>query len=503
MRSCGILMPVFSLGSPYGIGNFGPKAYEFVDFLEASGQTFWQILPLGSTGYGDSPYQSFSTFAGNPYFISPELLIKEKLLTKKACDAFDFGSDPERVDYGKLYENRYTLLHKAFQKFRPSPEYEAFLSRNEFWLPDYALFMALKNERGGVSWDQWEEPLRFREVFALQEAQKRLSKEIRFQCFLQYQFYRQWGLLKDYAAKRHIRIIGDLPIYVAYDSADVWAGADQFLLDEHRKPIRVAGCPPDAFSEDGQLWGNPLYRWDSMKKQAQPYSWWIRRIRFALQIYDMIRIDHFRGFESYYTIPYGALNAKAGKWVKGPGMSLFKALEKELGKDLPIIAEDLGYLTKAVHDLRDKSGFPGMKVLQFAFDSREDSDYLPHHYTKHSVCYTGTHDNDTLLGWEKSAKAEDIEYAKQYLHYTGDEGFNWTMIRAALMSVSDLCILTMQDLIGLDSSGRINTPSTTEGNWQWRIREGCINAWIAGVILENTRLYARDNKKSFQSDSNR
>ncbi len=489
MRACGILMPIFSLSNKYGIGTFGRSAFEFVDFLAEGGQSYWQILPLSPTNYGDSPYQSFSSYAGNPYFIDPELLIEEGLLEKKEADSFDFGSDPLRIDYGKLYENRADMLRLAFARFKKSAEYEAFCEENAYWLRDYSLFFALKTRHPEKPLCEWDGPLKKREPSAIEKIRTELSNEIEFCKFCQFKFYRQWFSLKEYANEKGIKIIGDIPIYVAADSADLWADPLQFQVDTNLECKRVAGCPPDAFSDEGQLWGNPLYDWKHMKSDG--YSWWKRRIAFALKIYDVVRIDHFRAFESYYSIPAGDKNAVNGRWVKGPDMSLFREIKRELGSDLPIIAEDLGFLTPAVYKLLKSSGFPGMKVLQFAFDSREESNYLPHNYINNCVVYTGTHDNDTVMGWTKTAAESDVKFARRYLHVDDKEGFNWAMMRAALASVADTCILMMPDLLGLGSEGRINTPSTLGDNWQWRIGEGCVNSWLAKILRENTELYSR------------
>ncbi|MBQ7059579.1 MAG: 4-alpha-glucanotransferase [Firmicutes bacterium] len=495
MRRSGILMPVFSLASPYGIGDFGSKAYEFVDFLKKAGQSLWQILPLNPTNYGDSPYQSFSTYAGNPYFISPELLIRDGLLTEQEAGSFDFVTDKNKVDYGKLYWNRLKMLEIAYRRFVPDEAFEKFVKEQSFWLEDFCLFMALKNAHDDRAWIEWEEELKLHEEKAVEEARVLYQDRIGFYRFLQYEFYIQWHALKDYANKNEIQIVGDIPIYVAYDSADVWGKSEMFQLDEERVPLAVAGCPPDAFSADGQLWGNPLYRWEDMAKEEIPYQWWKERIAYSLKLYDIVRIDHFRGFEAYYSIPFGDESAKNGKWKKGPGIHLFEEIEKNLGGDLPIIAEDLGYLTPEVHQLLKDTGFPGMKVLQFAFDPAGDNDYLPHNLVNNAVIYTGTHDNDTIIGWLKSAAPGEVAYAKAYLHATQEEGFNWTMMRQAMSSVCDTCILMMQDLLGLGTEARINMPSTLGGNWQWRISDGYVNDWLAGIILENTKLYRRIPKK--------
>lgn len=490
MRRSGILLPVFSLPSRYGIGDFGPEAYRFVDFLSEAGQSLWQILPLNPTNYGDSPYQSFSTFAGNPYFISPERLIEEGLLTKQEADGYDFGSDPEKIDYGKLYSHRLAMLELSYRRFQGGDEYSRFVQDNAWWLDDYALFMAFKNAHHDVSWLQWEDDLRFRRPQAMACAREQYADRIGFYKFLQYEFSRQWTALKAYANQKGIQIVGDIPIYVAFDSADVWAHTEEFQLDENLLPIDVAGCPPDAFSEDGQLWGNPLYRWEQMAAEPDPFHWWKQRISCALKWYDIVRIDHFRGFAGYYTIPYGSRNARHGVWKKGPRRKFFQEIEKSLGSHLPIIAEDLGYLTPDVYRLKEQTGFPGMKVLQFAFDNL-DNEYLPHRYTSHCVVYTGTHDNDTILGWAAHTSAWALEHAQQYCNLHQNEGLNWAMMRLALESCADTCILTMQDLLGLDSQGRINTPATVGGNWQWRMKGECLNSWLAKIIKDLTILYAR------------
>jgi len=500
MRTCGILMPIFSLPSRYGIGTFGKEAFRFVDFLEKAGQSYWQILPLNPTNYGDSPYQSFSSFAGNPYFIDIELLIDEGLITTEEADSFDFGTDHTTVDYGKLYKNRLNLLRIAFKNFKADDAYNSFIKENEYWLEDYILFMALKNAHNDEAWSTWEKSLRRREEKALNKAKSDYSDVMDFYRFVQFKFNEQWENLKKYANSKNVGIIGDIPIYVAYDSADVWANPKQFLLDEELNPTVVAGCPPDAFSEDGQLWGNPIYNWEEMENND--FAWWKRYLSHALKRYDLTRIDHFRGFESYYTIPFGDEDAKKGKWVKGPDIRLFNALKEEFGENLPIIAEDLGLLTPAVLKMLEATAFPGMKVLQFAFDPALTSDYLPHNLVKNCVVYTGTHDNDTIIGWLDSASVAEVETAKRYLNCNSRENFGWAMMRMALMSVADTCILMMNDIIGLDSSARINTPSTVGGNWQWRIDGGCINDWLANILYENTKIYGRivKNERSIEKE---
>lgn len=499
MRSSGILMHISSLPSPYGIGTMGKEAKKFVDFLVKAGQRYWQVLPICPTSYGDSPYQSFSSFAGNPYFIDLDILCKEKLLRKAECEACDWGKDLTRVDYDILYKNRYPLLHKAFERFQKKiPEdYKGFCEQQEDWLEDYALFMALKDTHQGASWIEWEPELKKREEDAVTQARQELAEEIDFWKMLQYLFYKQWHSLKQYANDRGIRMIGDLPIYVALDSADVWANPKQFYLDEELLPIDVAGCPPDAFSEDGQLWGNPLFRWDVMKKDG--YRWWTRRIDKVSKLFDVVRIDHFRGFDSYYAIPYGDTTARNGKWREGPGIELFRSIEEKLGK-LDIIAEDLGYLTESVRKLLADSGFPGMKLIQFAFDSREDGDYLPHNYTRNSVVYAGTHDNDTILGWMKTAPRSCVAYAKEYLRLTQEEGYHWGVMRAVWSSVCDTAVVTMQDLLGLSSVGRMNTPSTLGCNWMWRMKAGAIDSKLTKKIRKQVELYGRLPKETEESN---
>jgi 4-alpha-glucanotransferase len=487
-------MPISSLPSPYGIGTMGKAARKFIDFLEKAGQKYWQILPICQTSYGDSPYQSFSSFAGNPYFIDLEYLCREKLLTKKECESFAWGSNPSYVDYGTLYESRYALLRKAYVRFQKNipQDYASFCKKEKEWLDEYALFMALKDANGGVSWLEWEPDFKRRKEEALEEARKTYASDIDFYCMLQYLFFKQWRELKAYANGKGIDIIGDVPIYVALDSADVWANPTQFYLDKNLNPIEVAGCPPDAFSEDGQLWGNPLFRWDVMKKDG--FTWWTKRVKAVASLYDIVRIDHFRGFDSYYAIPAKDDTAKNGKWKKGPGMALFETLEQNLGK-LPIIAEDLGFLTPSVHKLLKDSGFPGMKVIQFAFDAREDSDYLPHNYPTNCVVYTGTHDNDTVMGWMKTAPKQSVKFAKEYLNLTEEEGYNWGMMRAAWSSVADLAIVPLQDIIGLGSEARINIPSTLGNNWKWRATEDQINNKLAKRVYKYVQMYGRVNNE--------
>ena len=483
-------MHISSLPSPYGIGTMGKEARKFADFLEKAGQKYWQILPICPTSYGDSPYQSFSSFAGNPYFIDLETLCKEKLLKKSECESFPWGENPHYVDYGVMYQSRYQLLRLAFNRFKKDipDEFYTFCKKEAEWLEEYALFMALKDAHGGVAWFEWEDELRLRKPKALEAARREYADNILFYKMLQYLFYKQWWSLKEYVNGKGIEIVGDVPIYVAGDSADVWANPSQFYLDENLNPIDVAGCPPDAFSADGQLWGNPLFRWDVMKKDN--YEWWTKRIKAVSKLYDVVRIDHFRGFDSYYAIPAKDTTAKNGEWRQGPGMDLFKTLKRRLGK-LNIIVEDLGFLTPSVLKLVADSGFPGMKVVQFAFDSREGSNYLPHTYPTNCVVYTGTHDNDTIMGWMKTAPKASVKFAKEYLNLTKEEGYNWGMMRGAWGSVADTAIVTMQDIIGAGSEARMNTPSTLGGNWEWRATSDQIDNKLAKRVYKYMEMYGR------------
>ena len=451
MRSSGVLMHLSSLPSPYGIGTMGKQAKQFVDFLEKAGQTYWQMLPICPTSYGDSPYQSPSGFAGNPYFIDLDILCTKKLLKKSECRSYQWNVKDDTVDYALLYENRYDLLRKAKVRFFENvpQEYWQFCEKEADWLDDFALFMALKEAHNGAQWSEWERPLKFREAEAIAKAKDTYADEIDFWKMLQYLFFEQWCELKNYANERGIRIIGDVPIYVAGDSVDVWTNPSQFYLDENLEPIDVAGCPPDAFSADGQLWGNPLFRWDVMREDG--YSWWTMRLRKMSTLYDVIRIDHFRGFDSYYAIPGKDTTARNGVWRNGPGMELFRAVEEKLGKP----------------------------------------DYMPHNYDKHCVVYTGTHDNDTILGWMKQAPKNSVKKAKEYLRMTKEEGYNWGMMCGAWMSSANLAVVTMQDLIGLGSSARMNIPSTLGGNWTWRALPGQINAPLANKLHHKTELYGR------------
>lgn len=492
MRRSGVLMPVASLPGRYGIGCFSKEAYKFVDRLKEAGQSYWQILPLGPTGYGDSPYQSFSTFAGNPYFVDLETLIEEGLLTGEECDKYDFGKDSQRIDYEKIYFSRFKVLKLAYKRcdLAGDRKYKKFVAENRFWLDDYALYMAVKNSFGGVSFAEWDDDIRLRRKAAISAYRKKYADEIEFYKYIQYEFSKQWMALKTYANDLGIKIVGDIPIYVAFDSADTWAEPELFQFDEKGFPTAVAGCPPDPFARTGQLWGNPLYNWDHHKETG--YEWWLKRMRHCLKLYDVVRIDHFRAFDAYYAIPYGDTTAEHGKWIKGPGMDLFKTMKKELG-EIDVIAEDLGFLTPSVLRLVKNTGFPGMKVLQFAFDPREESDYLPHNYIKNCVVYTGTHDNDTVIGWYDVISGKDRKYADRYLNNAGHKGreLAWDLIRLAQASVADTCIIPMQDYLGLGSEARINTPSTLGNNWVWRMKKGAFTKGMAKKMKDITRVYCR------------
>lgn len=494
MRGSGILYPISSLPSRFGIGSFSKEALEFVDFLRDAGQSYWQVLPFGPTGYGDSPYQSFSTFAGNPYFISLDDLIEDGLITEEECTALDFGTNPEYCDYGALYESRYKALHMAYKRFvekaEETEDFQAFVKENADWLDDYCLYMALKQENEGKPWSEWEAPYRNRDKKAMAVLGEVISQTMDFFRFQQYEFMKQWKKVRAYAHKNGISIIGDIPIYVAFDSADTWSHPEMFQFDEDNIPISVAGCPPDAFSATGQLWGNPLYDWAYLKKNG--YKWWIRRIERCLEFYDVIRIDHFRGFDEYYAVPFGEETAENGKWKKGPGMDLFRKIRAALG-DVAIIAEDLGYITDSVRELLHESGFPGMKVLQFAFDGSEASLYLPYKHERNCVVYTGTHDNMTTRGWIESINDHDRDFARRYINsiYTDYGQFTWDFIREAFRSVADLCIVPIQDFLVKGNEARMNCPAVAGGNWQWRVTPGLLSKELADSIFEITRVYGR------------
>lgn len=489
-RKSGILLPISSLNSKYGIGAFSKEGYEFVDFLQEAGQGIWQILPLGPTGYGDSPYQSYSTFAGNPYFIDLEELIEDGLLTRQECDAVDFGSHPCYVDYEKMYYGRFRLLRMAYERsnIASNPEFVDFVRENGWWLNDYCLYMAIKDSLGGACWTEWEESIRLRRPEKMEELKAKLEQEIHCYEFQQFLFRKQWWRLKRYANERGIQIVGDLPIYVALDSADAWANPQLFQLNEAAVPKAVAGCPPDAFSATGQLWGNPLYDWQYHRNTN--YDWWISRIWYAFCLYDIVRIDHFRGFDEYYSIPYKDETAQFGHWEKGPGMDLFRVMRERLGEK-QVIAEDLGFLTDSVRQLLAESGYPGMKVLQFAFDPSENSAYLPHKYERNCVVYTGTHDNDTTKHWAETIDDREKDFVKRYLGIEEDGKIRESLIRLAHSSVADTCIIPMQDYLGLGEEARINMPSSLGLNWKWRLGEGLLTKELAGKIRKLTRLYGR------------
>ena len=494
MRTCGILFPIFSLPGKYGIGCFSEEAYRFVDFLKEAKQRYWQILPLGPTGYGDSPYQSFSTFAGNPYLISLEDLIAQGLLTEEECDAVDFG-DGKTVDYGRLYNGRWGLLRKAYERSRHAETnaFASFRRENDFWLGDYALFMAVKNAHGGAGLDSWEPEIRDYRPEAIAAWSEKLKDDIGFYEYLQFEFARQWKKLRDYATAQGISVIGDIPIYVSADSSDFWAHRELFQLDDRGRIRMIAGVPPDGFSATGQVWGNPLYNWVLHKETG--YSWWIRRIAKCRELYDVIRIDHFRGFDEYFAIPAGSETAANGHWEKGPGMDLFNAIEASLGKT-PIIAEDLGYVTDTVRQLVRDTGFPNMKVLEFAFDSRDSSgamEYLPYRYNNNCVVYTGTHDNETLRGWIDSILPVERKQVCEYLDVrTADpQEIVEKMIIAAFSSVADYCIIPLQDYLGLDNSARINHPSTHGTNWKWRVNKEDLSPALAARIAGLAAMYGR------------
>ena len=493
MRTAGVLLPISSLPGNYGIGGFSGEAYEFVDQLVKAGQSCWQILPLGPTGYGDSPYQSFSTYAGNPYYISLDQLASEGLLTGEECRAADVTDNPAYVDYEKVYNTRFRVLRKAFGRFVRLPQipedYYRFREKNRDWLDDYCLYRVLKSRFGGKCWNEWPEEQKRRDLDALEKEKKSFAEEIGFFAFLQYEFHKQWTALKRYANKKGISIIGDIPIYVAFDSADAWANPELFQFDRDGLPKAVAGCPPDAFAATGQLWGNPLYDWKYHSKTG--YAWWIRRMQYCMELYDIVRIDHFRGFESYYAIPYGDKTAENGHWEKGPGLDLFRKAEKTLGK-CSFIAEDLGFLTEEVLQMVKDSGFPGMKVLEFGFDSGPSCSYLPHTFEKNCVVYTGTHDNDTVVGWYDSLDSKSRSFLESYMGhpFTG----SWDLVRMALASVAELAVIPIQDYLGLGTAARVNFPSTLGTNWKWRLLPGEVTDELCERIRSVTAVYDRLKK---------
>ncbi len=489
MRASGILMHISSLPSPYGIGSIGKSAYNFVNFLAKARQKYWQILPLGPTGYADSPYQSFSAFAGNPYYIDLDLLVKDKLLLQKEVDSADFGDEKQGIDYFKLFKNRKPLLNLAVKRFnKGNKKFKQFIKQNEHWINDYALFMALKEKNNYKAFNTWHEDIRIRDEKAIELAKIQSKDYILFWQVVQYLFYKQWAQLKAYANKKGVKIIGDIPIYVSPDSSDLWAMPQLFQVDKTLNLTHVAGCPPDAFSEDGQLWGNPLYDWDYHSETN--YEWWIKRMQHALNIYDVVRIDHFRGFAGYYSIKADEKTAKNGRWRIGPSIAFVNALKLVMPK-MEIIAEDLGYLTPDVYALLKQSKFPGTKVLQFAFGSNEKNNYLPHNYNKNCVVYTGTHDNTTMSDWQTSADKKEVQFCKKYLDIKQEENFTRRCITACFGSVANTCIIPMADWLNLGRQARINTPSTTQGNWQWRLSEDMLTKKLEKDIAEITTMYGR------------
>ncbi|MCR4895586.1 MAG: 4-alpha-glucanotransferase [Lachnospiraceae bacterium] len=498
IRRAGVLLPISSLPSPYGIGTFGKEAYAFVDFLSKAGQSIWQILPLGPTGYGDSPYQSFSTFAGNPYFIDLEELISQGLLTREECDGRDWGGDPAYVDYEKIYFSRFDLLKKAYQRAKKKgllnrSEYLAFQTGEQEWLEDYALYMAVKNHFGGVSYLEWDEDIRLRKKKAMAKYREKLAEEVDFYKFQQFLFFEQWKKLKAYANKKGISIIGDIPIYVSPDGSDTWSHPELFQLDEKGYPTAVAGCPPDIFSETGQLWGNPLYDWKAHKKTG--YAWWLKRLEASFKLYDIVRIDHFRGFDEYWSIPYGDETAVGGKWRKGPGYDLFGTVKEQLG-DRPVIAEDLGVMTDSVVKLVKKTGYPGMKIMQFAFSAYGNSEHIPYNYDRNFVVYTGTHDNDTLVTAIKNMPAADAKYAMKYMGVEKRKDLPKAYIRFAMGSCADTCIIPIQDYLGLDNAARINLPSTLGINWKWRLVPGQLTKELGKEMKSLVKIYGRYGQES-------
>lgn len=485
-------MHLSSLPASYGIGTMGKCAKEFIDFLRKAGQRYWQMLPIGQTSYGDSPYQSFSSFAGNPYFIDLDLLAERGLLDYSEFADSNWGTNSKVVDYGLLYDKRYPLLRLAVNRFLQTEQwdFDRFCEQNASWLEDYALFMTIKEKNGGISWLEWSDGERKRDASVMEQIKNERQEEFRFWKVLQFFFYEQWNALRSYAEENGISIVGDIPIYVALDSADIWANPQYFQLDENLVPTKVAGCPPDGFTAAGQLWGNPLFDWEALERDN--FSWWIKRIGHACHTYHMLRLDHFRGFESYYAIPYGAPDARNGQWEQGPGIKLFRALEEQIGRQ-NIIAEDLGFLTEGVRALLRDSGFPGMKVYELGFDSRDNngSEYLPHNLIHHCVAYTGTHDNDTIQGWLRTGPAEDVEYACNYFNITDRANGHWAMMKSLWSTVADITIVQAQDLFGLGSESRMNRPSILGGNWCWRALPEMFTDELAERLHYNMKIYGR------------
>ena len=490
-RASGVVLPLFSLPSPHGIGTMGQAALDFIDFLADAKQSWWQVLPVGPTSHGDSPYQSPSAFAGNPYFVDLDLLVADGLLHRDEVEAMDWGNDPTLVDYGRLYENRLALLRIACGRGweRDQQEVQAFANKNDDWLDDYALFMAVKRHFGMTAWRTWpDEDIRLHKEHACRQYARELDDDMRLFTYVQYLFFNQWKRLRSYARDRGVGIFGDMPIYVALDSADVWAHPKNYQLDERNDPIEVAGVPPDYFSSEGQLWGNPLYDYAAMERNG--YAWWKRRMQAAAQLYDMVRIDHFRGFARYWSVPADAPTAKSGHWVTGPGIKLIEAL-KQSDPPIQLVAEDLGTPTPEVMELLLLSDLPGMKVLQFAFDGREDNEHLPHGIPQRCVCYTGTHDNAPLAEWFAEESDECIDLARRYVGLNEREGLTWGMVRQGMSSTADLFFAQMQDYLELGSTSRINTPGSTEGNWRWRLQEDQLSHELSERIAGITQLYGR------------
>ena len=491
-RGAGILLPITALPSNYGIGTMGKCAKDFVDYLKESKQSYWQILPLGPTSYGDSPYSAFSSFAGNPYLIDLELLMEDGLLEKKEITSQKWGAQKDDIDYGIIYNSRFVVLRKAVKRLfqKRNEDVESFIQKENSWLDDYALYMAIKNHLNDISIADWPKELKYKEPKAIKEIRKELKEDIQFYKGVQYLFFQQWDALKTYANENGIQIIGDLPIYVARDSADVWASPEQFQLDKKRNPKAVSGVPPDYFSADGQLWGNPLYDWKQIKKEN--YRWWKKRLKQQFRFYDVLRLDHFRGFESYYVVDAKAETAKNGKWKKGPDYDFFKNIQDVIEKK-EIIAEDLGNLTPAVYELLDKTGYPGMKVLEFAFDPNDKSGkYLPHRYTENNVVYIGTHDNETLQQWFEEANPTHVRRAKEYFNIHEDDEANWKMIQGAYRSVAKLVIVQFQDILGLGKEARMNQPSTIGRNWRWRYDKKVFPKKYAKRLEKLVEMYQRE-----------
>ena len=503
MRESGILFPISSIPSEFGIGSLSREAFDFVDFLANSGQGYWQILPVGPTGYGDSPYQPLSAFAGNPYFISPRRLIDNGLLTNEEAYSFDFGSNQERVDYGALYNNRFALLEIAFKHFLEqggdkSAEYKAFVKKESYWLEDYCLFMALKKNNDGASWLNWEKGEKLRSQATLKKAAKDLKETVDFYKFQQYEFMIQWEELHEYAKKKNIKIIGDIPFYISLDGADAWSNPQVFLMDKDCNPTVVAGCPPDAFSSTGQLWGNPIYDWK--KNKADGYDWWLKRLERSYELYDVVRIDHFHGFAEYYAVPFTDKDASNGTMHKGPGMDFFNAVKAKFGEltgekedgAFRMIAEDLGTVTKENEKLLLDSGIPGMKVLQYAFTSW-DSCYITHRHNNKCVVYTGTHDNTPSRAWIEEIGDGDRDFVRRYINSMNSDygAFVWDFIREAYRSVADLCIIPLQDYLVFGKEARINNPGTMDNNWQWRLRPNFLSQDLAGSIRKYAEIYGR------------